>query len=98
MPGALARVVVNKGSAPRVFRNVSSPQIGPVPAGDPGRTIDQGKQALLGRRIDPDIQLVDIEHAGYALDRLVRDLLFGGFELPERGRRDKPDQEPEDGE
>jgi hypothetical protein len=53
---------------------------------------------LLGRRIGPDIQLVDIKHAGYALNRLVGNLLFGGFELPERGRRHKPDQEPKDGE
>src|SRR6516162_1356322 len=98
MPGALARVVVNEGSAPRIFRDFFSLQIGPVPAGYPGRTRDQGKQALLRRRIGPDIQFVDIEHAGYALDRLVRDLLFGGFELPERGRRHKPDQQPEDGE
>ena len=40
MPRALARVVVNEGPAPRIFRHVCSLQIGPVPAGDPGRTID----------------------------------------------------------
>src|SRR6516164_5320041 len=98
MPGALARVMVNEGSAPRVFRDVFPLQIGPVPAGDPGRTRNQGKQTLLRRRIGPDIQLVDIEHPGYALDRLVGDLFFGGFELPERGGCDKSDQQPEDGE
>src|SRR6516225_10483562 len=71
VPGALARVVVNEGSAPRVFRDVFSLEIGPVPAGDPGRTRDQGKQTLFRRRIDPDIELIDGEHAGDALDRLV---------------------------
>src|SRR6516164_7531158 len=98
MPGALARVVVNEGPAPRIFRHVCSLQIGPVPAGDPGRTIDQGEEALLRRRIGPDIQLVDIKHTGYALDRLVGDFFFRGFELPERGGCDKSDQQPEDGE
>jgi len=98
VPSALARVVINEGSTPRIFRDVFSLQIRPVPVRDPGGACDQRSQTLFGRRIDSDIELVDIEHTGYALDRLVRNFFFGGFQLPECGGRDKSDKQPEDGE
>ena len=74
MPGTLARHAVEKGTAPRVLRHSFPLQVGSAPMGDAGRLVDQRLQPLFGRRISPDIELVDVEHAGQTLDRLVRDL------------------------
>src|ERR1700720_1685499 len=98
VPGPLARAAVDEWPAPRVLGQLLAFQVRPVPAGDARRPGNQRLQTLGGRRIDPNIQLVDVEHSGEALDRLVRDLFLGGAELSQRGGRDEADQQPQNGE
>src|SRR5260370_3184928 len=70
--GPLARAAVDEWPAPRVFGQLLTLQVRPVPAGNPRWPGNQSLQTLLGRRIDADIELVDIEHSGNTLDRLLR--------------------------
>src|SRR5205807_823720 len=78
----LARAAVLEWPSPGVFRHLVALQVRAAPACHALRLGDQRLQSLVGGRVDPDIKLVDVEHAGEPLDRLMRDLLLGGAELP----------------
>ena len=97
VPGALARAAVMEGLAPGILRHFFTLEVGTAPARDARRLGDQALEPLLRRRIGADVELVDVEDAGEAFDRLVRDLLLCLTELPERRGRHETDEEPEDG-
>src|SRR5215469_14772287 len=94
--GPLARATVDERTAPRIFGYLLSLQVWPVPASNPRWPGDQRLQPLLCRRIDPDIQFVDIKNAAKAFDCLMRDLLLSGTELPQSRGCDKADQQSKD--
>src|ERR1700680_99802 len=66
--GPLARKAVDEGMAPGILRHLLALDVGPIPALDPLRRDDQGRESLIACRIVTNIELVDIEHAGQALD------------------------------
>src|SRR5438552_1933308 len=97
MSGPLTWAAVYERPAPRVFRHFFSLEVRSAPAINSRRTSDQRLQPLLGCWIYPSVEFVDIEHSGKPFDRLVRYLFLGGAELPQRGRRDKANQQSENG-
>ncbi len=68
VPWALARAVIDERMSPWVLRQLVAVQVRSVPARNAGRARDQSLQPLLGCRIGPDIEFVDIEHGSQALN------------------------------
>src|SRR5438270_3918458 len=64
---ALARRTIDIAVTPRVVRHHAAAQIGAIPALRVGRPRQRGK-ALGGARIPPEVEIVEIQRAGKALD------------------------------
>src|ERR1700704_5293280 len=97
MTRPLRRAAVCVGSVPRIDRKRVSLEIGTVPVVGSARFLHQRGEALLGARIRPDIEFVEIQHGADALDGLLGDGIARTGKLTQRGRCNEADEQAQDG-
>lgn len=96
MSGSGGGGAIEEGMVPGVGGDGGILEVGSVPVVDAVGLGDEGGKSLIGRGVGADIELVEVEDAGDALDGLFGDLMFGAAQLLEDGGGHHADEQGED--
>jgi len=88
--------LVRPWPAPGIHRHAAL-EVRSVPRRDPGRTFSQRRQALLARRVCPNVELEQVEHGTDAFYGLLGHRRAGACQLPQGGRCHQADKQTKNG-